>query len=343
MKQSAALAVRVSLCIMVLATFCLGQSKTVTSDQTTPGVAAVVNDHNITQAEVDSTAFSQLFALQQQIYAIRKAALENLISRALLDEESKRRRISVEELKQQLMAGKVEISSSQVDQLYSENASAFASMSPDEARLRLRLDLESQARMQNYREALSRLRAASQISWLMEEPRLPPISEVNVPTLGSQKALVTIVEFSDFQCPFCRNSQDAIKEVLKNYKSEVRLVFKHLPLDIHAQAFPAARAAFCAGEQGAFWPYHDALFLSEDLSSEALNTLATNIHLDLTKFGKCVESEPSRAAVQMDLEEARKFGINSTPTFVINGKLFRGALSYEELKTAVDEELKSHR
>lgn len=327
--------------LMISAGLCLGQSIPVAPSPTTNPIAAVVNGRNITQAEVDNAIFAKLFALEQQIYVIRKAALENLISRALLDEEARKGGISVEELKQQLIAGKVAVSSSQVDELYSENASVFGAMSPDEARLRLRLDLESQAHMKIYREALAKLKEASQIRWLLEEPRLPPVSDLGAPSLGPRDALVTIVEFSDFQCPFCRSSQSVIKEVLQNYKAEVRLVFKHLPLESHSQAFSSAQAAFCAGEQGAFWQYHEALFTSEDLSPEALDKLATNIHLDLSKFGQCLKSELARATIQNDLDEAKRFAIDSTPTFVINGKLFRGALSFADFKAAIDQELKS--
>jgi predicted DsbA family dithiol-disulfide isomerase len=286
---------------------------------------------------------SSLFPLQQQIYAIRKAALENLVTRALLDQEASKKRVSVEELKQQFMAGKVEVSAAQVEQVYSANSSAFAAMSPDEVKLRLRLDLESQVRLQNYREALSRLREAAHIRWLMKEPRLPVSVDLNAPALGPPDAVITIVEFSDFQCPFCRNTQPVISQILQHYKSDVRLIFKHLPLEIHSQAFVSAQAAFCAGEQGDFWKYHDALFLSEDLSAETLNKLAMKFQLDPNKFADCLKSESSRAAVQKNLDEAKRLGIDSTPTFVINGKLFRGALSFEDFKAAVDQELKSSR
>ncbi len=340
MKHSAKAGL-LSCAMTISASLCLGQAPSpVTSADAT---AAVVNGRTITQAEVDETIMSSLLALQQKIYAIRKAALENLITHALLDEEAKKRRISVEELKQHLSAGKVEVSPAQVEQVYSENSSAFAAMSPDEVRLRLRFDLETQARMQNYREALSRLREASQVRWLIKEPRLPAIDYLKAPAIGSADAPVTVVEFSDFQCPFCRNAQSVISELLKHYKSKVRLVFKHLPLEIHSEAFRSAQGAFCAGEQGAFWEYHDALFLSEALTAETLNKLALKINLDPIKFADCLKSDSSRAAVQKNLDEARRLGIDSTPTFVINGKLFRGALSFEDFKAAVDQELKSPR
>lgn len=308
--------------------------------QPTGQIVAVVNGRNVTQEEVDNAVRSEIFALQQQIYAHRKAALENLISRLLLEEEAGRRRVSLEELKRQLTAGKVEISSDQVEQLYSQNASVFAAMSPDEAKERLRLDLESQARMKFYREALTALKKNSSIEVRLEEPRLPVIDNGKSPTIGLKEARVTIIEFSDFQCPHCRQAQSALKKVLQHYASNIKLVFKHLPLDIHPDAIAAGQAAFCAGEQDYFWQYHDALFALDSFSTEMFKKLASRLGLDISRFGTCLDSKASNTAVLADIGEARRLGIDSTPTFIINGRLFRGAGTFEEFQAVIERELK---
>lgn len=303
-------------------------------------IVAVVNGRNVTQAEVDNTIFADLFALEEQIYALRKAALDNLVSRTLLETEAARQKISVAELRKQLTVGPVEVKADQVDDFYIEHARAFGAMSPDEARERIRLDLESSARMQKYRERLVKIRDAASIELLLDEPRLPAVSFQNSPAIGAEKPRVLIVEFSDFQCPYCRASQPLIRELTKTYKDDVRLVFKHLPLEIHSEAFAASQAAFCAGQQGAFWQYHDALFAGDDLTGDSLNNLAAKLRLDLPRFKTCISSEASRLEVEKDLDEARRFGINSTPTFVINGKLVRGALDLDQFKSVIDTELK---
>ena len=331
---------RQAFLVLALAIGGMAQAPNVVQAQTKDQVVAVINDRNITLAEVDNTVFADIFALEQQIHALRKAALENLISRAVLEAEAVRKGVSVAELRQQLTEGRVEIRPEQVDEAYSENANVFGTMSPDEAKARLRLDLESQARMQRYRDALSKLREGSRISLFLEEPRLPPVNALNAPSTGPEKARVTIAEFADFQCPFCRSSEPTIRELLKTYGNEIRFIFKHLPLESHSEAFAAAQAAFCAGQQGSFWQYHDALFGSEDLSPDVLNKLAESLHLDLPRFSTCLTSNDSRLAVQKDLDEARRVGINSTPTFVINGKLVRGALELEQFRAAIEFELK---
>lgn len=311
--------------------------------QTHDRVVAVVNGREITQEEVDNSLVSQLFPLEQQIYALRRAALDNLVLKTILEEEAKKRVVSVEEVRRLLTAGKIEVSPSQVEEVYAENASVFASMSPDEAKQRLLLDLESQARMQNYRTAISKLKEASRIEIRLEEPRLPSVSGGDSPSIGVKEAAVTIIEFSDFQCPYCRESHGILKHLLQDYRNEVRLVFKHLPLDIHAEAFTSARAAFCAGAQGLFWQYHDALFTAPALSSEGFSRAAADLGLSLPRFKACVGSEASSAAVRKDMREAQQMGINSTPTFIVNGKLLRGAIGFEEFKAVIERELKAAR
>lgn len=312
--------------------------------QSKEAVIARVNNQEITQQEVDETVSAQLLPLEQQIYALRKAALENYILRILLETEAKKRNVSVEELKKQLTDTEIEIPKAQIEQSYLENAAAFAQMSPDEAKERIRLDLETQARMRNYRAAVSKFKENARI-----EVRLtsPVISSANLntdksPWTGNKNAPVTIVEFSDFQCPFCKEANPVIKKVMESYGNNVKFIFKHLPLNsIHPQAFQAAQAAFCAGEQEKFWQYQDVLFASKDLSIEALNKYAADQNLDAQKFSTCLKSQDSRNAVIRDTQEAQKLGIDGTPAFFINGNLYRGILSFEEFKTLIESELKS--
>ncbi len=318
-----------------------GETTTVIYAQTEEKPVAVVNGRTITMSEVDRSVTSQLIPLKRQIYAIRKTALENLILRTILEDEAKKRGVPVEELRKRLTAGKVEIPSSQVEKVYLENAAVFDAMSPDEARERIRLDQESHAHMQIYKEALLRLKGASKIELRLEEPRLPSFyDDGTAPTKGTANAIITITEFSDFQCPFCRNSQSSLNRVLQKYKKKIRLIFKHLPLsEIHPQAFASAQAAFCAGRQGLFWQYHDALFNSESLSPEIFAKLASSLGLNISEFSECINSEASRTGVLKDINEARQLGVNSTPTFIINGRLFHGSLSFEDFQTAIEHEL----
>ncbi|HEY0378266.1 MAG TPA: thioredoxin domain-containing protein [Pyrinomonadaceae bacterium] len=328
---------------IILGLFILGLCAAVIHAQAGDEVVAVVNGREISQSEVDRAIAAQLLPLRQQIYALRETALENLILRALLEGEARKRGISVEQLKREFATAKVEVQQSVVEQEYDANRAAFGAMSEDEAKERLRLGLETEARMGNYRAALAGLRQSSRIELSLPEPRLPAgvVEEGDAPATGGRRAEVVIIEFSDFQCPFCKGSQSTLKKVLQTYGDRVRLVFKHLPLEIHSQSFSSARAAFCAGEQNSFWQYHDALFASDDLSPEKLKRVAADLGLDVAAFTACFESERSRAAVLKDVREAGRLGVNATPTFIVNGSFRQGALGFDDFSAIIARELKN--
>ena len=306
---------------------------------------ATVDHFEITQKQVDESVAAQIYPLQQQLYAIRKAALENLITTKILESEAAARRISIDDLRKQLTLGEVNVTRGQVEDAYKQNQSFFATMSPDEARERLRLDLENQARMKHYHTGLDALRKKWAVTIVtMNMPPPPFVSELDdgaSPVKGATNPIVTIVEFSDFECPFCKQSQGVLTQILESYGRTVRLVFKHLPLEGHRNSLPAARAAYCAKEQDRFWQFHDALFSAGNLSPPVFEQIASDLGLGLPKFQECVASERSRAAVIKDIEAARLLRIESTPSFVVNGKVIKGALSFAEFQRIVEQELTS--
>jgi predicted DsbA family dithiol-disulfide isomerase len=315
---------------------------TETTAQTEDTVVAVVNGREIKQREVDEFLISQVMALEEQLYAIRKASLENLVSTVLLEAEAEKRGLSSKELRKILTAAGVEVKPAEVETAYAENAAAFGAMSPDEAKERLRLDLETQARMEKYRQALKELRQQATVKFFLREPRWPWLAIAdNSPVLGAKNGAVTIVEFADFQCPYCRSSQKVIKELLKAYPDDVRLIFKHLPLDTHSPAFTAARAAFCAGKEGRFWEYHDSIFALRKLGTDDLRKAAGELKLSLTEFDACLTSDASREAITQNRREAARWGITSTPTFMVNGKIIQGATDLDVFKNLIEQELTS--
>jgi predicted DsbA family dithiol-disulfide isomerase len=308
--------------------------------QTSENVLATVNNIEITEKQVDESVAAQIRPLQQQLYAIRRAALENLITTKILAGEAMARGMPIEEFRKQLTRGEINVTPAQVEDAFKQNASFFASMSPDEARERLRLDLENQARMKHYRDALEALRK----KWTVSINFSPPVSVSDLddgvsPAKGAVSPAVTLVEFSDFECPFCNQVQGTLKRVMETYGKDVRLVFKHLPLAGHRNSLPAARAAYCASEQDRFWQFHDALWESRNLSARGLEQIANELGLGVPKFKTCVESEQSRAAIVKDIETARQFVIDSTPSFIINGNVIKGALSFADFQRIIEQEL----
>jgi protein-disulfide isomerase len=159
--------------------------------------------------------------------------------------------------------------------------------------------------------------------------------------LGPADAPITLVEFSDYQCPFCRRWHDEVyKPLLAAYPGKIRLVYRHLPLtSIHPDAFSAAEASMCAGEQDAFWPFHEKLFSSESLDNSTYVQYAEDLGLKMETFLGCLTDHKYRQAIQADSDFAINLGINSTPTFFINGLAVVGAQPLDVFKQIIDKEL----
>lgn len=158
---------------------------------------------------------------------------------------------------------------------------------------------------------------------------------------GPEKAAVTIVEWSDFQCPFCSQAKDLVHQILEAYPNDVRFVFKNYPLPFHQQAMPAAKAAIAAGKQGKFFEMHDKLFENiRSLAPDKYEVWAKEIGLDVDKFKKDMESPETAAQVTAEMKEAGDVGVRGTPSFFINGKQPAGR-SFELYKSIIDEEIKA--
>ena len=303
-------------------------------------IVATVDGKEISLKQVDESVALSLVPLQQQLYAIRRVALDNLITARILEREARAQGVSLDELRRRLTHGEINVTRSQVEEAYAQNASFFAAMSPDEARERLRLDLENQARMKHYRAGIEALRRKWSVTVNFVAPALAPeLDDGGSPSRGAAKPVVTIVEFSDFECPFCRQVQDTLKRIVERYAGEVRLVFKHLPSEGHRHSLLAARAAYCAGEQDRFWQFHEALFASLNLSESVFGEIAATLGLSHEKFQSCLSAERSRTAIVKDIETARRYRVDSTPSFLINGRLVKGALSFADFQLLINREL----
>jgi len=159
----------------------------------------------------------------------------------------------------------------------------------------------------------------------------------SAPTRGAPKGGVTIVEYGDFQCPFCLRSRPVIKQVMDTYPEQVRLVYKHFPLSFHREAMNAHRAAEAAREQDKFWEMHDRIFQAPtDLTVETMRKHAEALGLDLAKYDEAVKSERVQKRIAADQEEGRKVGVRGTPAFFVNGKYIAGAQPFDAFKREVD-------
>ena len=202
--------------------------------------------------------------------------------------------------------------------------------------------LEDQRQTQAKLDLIAELRKAGpSIRVLIDAPRIAVAVTSDDPAQGSATAPVTVVEYSDFQCPFCGRVMPTLKELRTKYGDKMRLVWKDFPLtQIHPQAFVAAQAGNCAREQGKFWEFHDKLFANQSaLQPEFLKKYAADTGLDTAKFNQCLDTSKYEARVQEALGAGGRLGITSTPTLFVNGRMINGAQPIEVFETAIDDEL----
>ncbi len=299
---------------------------------------AIVDGKAIT--EDDLGIQSELLQLEQQRYDITNRALQNAIAEKLLEGEAARRGITLAALLDEEINSKVaDPTSDEVEAFYEQQKQRIRRPLED-VRPQIAEALKSIKAGAVQDEFVANLREKSDVEVRLEPLRVP-VELADTPQRGPADAPVTIVEFSDFQCPFCKRAQPVIKQLRERYPTQVSWRFKDLPLNsIHPAAQAAAEAARCAGEQGKFWEYRDALFEAGQITEDMHKGLAESLGLDSAPFQECLQSNKYSEAVQADSLEAQKLGISGTPTFVVNGIVLAGAQPYEEFTRVIEDELR---
>ncbi len=312
-------------------------------------VVARVDGEAITLADLDQKVGTQLRRLERQRaereYAIHQSGLDEMINERLVAAEAGRRGLSQEALLRAEVDDKTPaVSEADLKAFYDSHVQQMPGPY-DQIHDRLREYVQNQRRDERYQAYVRGLRDASRV-----EITLPPLELARVdvaaigPARGPATAPVTIVMFSDFQCPFCAQANPTIQQVLRTYGDRVRLVFRDFPLTIHAQAEKAAEAGHCAEEQGKFWEMHDRLFAHQDqLAIPDLKEHARQIGLDATAFDSCLDSGRMAERVRENLDAGERAGVDGTPAFFINGLALTGTQPFGEFKRLIDAELARHR
>jgi len=231
------------------------------------------------------------------------------------------------------------ISDEEVRSFYNQNA-ARINQPLDQIAPKIKSYLQTQASDKSKRDYLDLLRGKYSASMTLE-PLREQVAATG-PARGPEIAQITIVEFSDFQCPFCGKFEPELQKVLTAYPTNVRLVYRNLPLpSVHPEAEKAAEAAVCADRQGKFWEMHDTLFSEQSaLDQPSLKEKAKRLGLDTAKFNDCLEKGEAVASIKADEVEAQRLGLDATPATFVNGRFVNGAVSYDELVTMIKDELR---
>jgi protein-disulfide isomerase len=306
-------------------------------------VVATVDGQPVTLAQVEEVAGSRLSQLRNQEYQLRRQALDEVIARRLAEKEAAARGISADELMRTEVEAKVPaITEAEQKAFYEQNKGRFGAMPEAEALKQIETYFRQQRVRERQQQYVGELKARSGVRIMLEAPRVA-VDASDDPSKGPATAPVTIVEFSDFQCPFCARVNPTLQKVKETYGDTVRVVFRDFPLlQIHPQAAKAAEAATCANEQGKFWEMHDRLFANQQkLQVADLKQYAVELGLNAESFNQCLDSGKHEAEWKKDLEDGAKYGLSGTPAFFINGRLISGAQPLEAFTEIIDEELQN--
>jgi protein-disulfide isomerase len=272
-------------------------------------------------------------------------ALDSLIDDKLMTLEADRQKMTRQRLIEVEIESNVETPSPQeVDAFYEANKTAIAAQMPGpkaQALPQVRQYMIDSSRNRYRKMLVDSLRRGYKITTNLD-PLRTDIVTAGYPSRGPANAPVTIVEFADFECPYCGGLYPTLKLVEKNYDGKIRLVFRQFPLvNIHPRAQKAAEASLCANEQQKFWQYYDSLYSNQaQLEIAALKQRAVTLQLNAASFNTCLDSGRHADAVRKDQEDARKAGVSSTPTMFINGRLLSGNQPYTVIRDIIDDELK---
>ena len=310
-------------------------------------VVAEVAGKPITLKDVDAKweAFdaAERARIVQAMYQNRRNMIELLVGDQLIANAAKASGQSVEAFLAADGAKRLPaITEAEIAQFFDQNKDRAQGRTLDQLRPEIKPYLEERRRQQARAMLVDELKSRDGANWkvMLDPPRYTVATTAEDPVRGNPAASITIVEFSDYQCPFCARVNPTLAKIRETYGDRVRIVFKDYPLPNHPQAPKAAEAARCAGEQNKYWEMHDAMFANQRaLEVPSLKQTARAIGLSGTTFDACLDSGKWQATIRAGSELGEQMGVNSTPTLYVNGRAVIGAMPFENFKQIIDEEL----
>ena len=305
---------------------------------TTPAPVLVeVDGVKLTLADFGRKHPGGLFQASQNFYQAERRVVEAYIDEYLLEREAKKENITVNELLDRHVnsVAKQEPSEEAIRVYYD----GVDTDQPYESLRQQIIDHLREGRLTKAKNAyMKSLRSKAQISLQFGAPRAP-VSIKDTPLRGAADAPVVVVEFADYECPYCQQTQAAIDAIEKDYKGKIAFAYKDMPLPNHAHAQKAAEAAHCAEAQGKYWEYHDLLFKSKALDVPQLKEHARELKMDGDAFDKCLESGAQVDIVKKQFTEGVELGLQGTPGFFVNGHVYASALTPEQFREIIGQEL----
>lgn len=312
-------------------------------------VAAYWEGGSLTYAEVTTPMKSQLDQMLAEYlmgrYDVEYQAAQQAMDEKILEAEAKKRGLgAIEDLLKVEINDKVgKPTDAEIAEAYEALKRKLRGQTMEEARSVLESAVTQKKQGERYAVYIEELRKTYKASVQLQFPDVPRIdvSADDDPFVGPADAPITIIQFAEFQCPYCGKARESVDKVMANYDGKVKFVFRDFPLDFHQNAIPAAVAANCAGQQDKYWPVHDAFMKNQSALAEGdLLRVARDAGLDMEKWETCRKDPTIEAEIRKDAEAGAKAGVTGTPAFFINGVFLNGAQPYEKFQAIVDAELR---
>ena len=307
------------------------------------GVVAKIGGEEITEEALVGSDKMDFFKLKKREDDLRMDRLNKLVVEKLIGAEAKKAGMPLEEfISKKVAGGTVKISDKEYKKFVAEKHIPEAQITP-QIKEKINNYLETQKKQEMVTDYVSKLTKSNPVEVYFEKPKMEVKVDVgNSPSFGNKDAKVKVIEFSDFQCPYCSKGAEVVTELKKKYGNKIQFAFKQYPLPMHKDARPAAESSLCINEQGAdkFFKYHDILFKNQDkLDPANLEKFAKDAGANVDKYKACVAAGKFKEEVANDLAYGEKIGVRSTPTFFINGQILNGAVPIEQFSEIIDEEL----
>jgi protein-disulfide isomerase len=308
------------------------------------GVVAKIGDELITEEQLIGDDKMDFFELKKREYDLKMDRVNRLMTEKLLGADAKKAGMTLDDyIEKKVVKGEIKISEGEMKKFIAEKKIPESQIN-DQIKERIKAYMQNEKRQNLIQAEITRLTKSKPVEVYFERPKMDVKVELadHTPTLGKKGAKVTIVEFSDFQCPFCARGAETIHQIAKKYGNKVVIGFRHFPLPMHKEAGPASEASMCVNEQSTdkFWKYHDKIFANQQsLDDASLEKFAKEVGANVEKFKECYSSKKYAKAVRDDMEYGEKVGVRSTPTFFVNGQIVNGAVPLEQFSEMIDEEL----
>jgi protein-disulfide isomerase len=307
-------------------------------------VVGKVGGDDVTVGDIDDWIKDQLFnqatrgANPMKVYEVRTRALEQMANERAMERAATRAGKDKDTLLKEEVEKRASVSDEEVQKYYDEHKDRFRNLPFEKVSPAVKRQLLAQKQVAAMQEYTKSLREEIGFESSLEPPRFEIAA--SGPAKGPADAPITLIEFSDYECPFCKASENVVKQVLERYPTQVKLVFKHYPLPTHPKARPAAEAALCAAEQGKFWEFHSLLFQNApQIAPEQLVGIANAAGLDTPKWQECIAAKRNSAQIDADLEVGKSAGVAGTPAFYVNGVPVSGGRTVDDFAKAIDAEL----